>query len=128
MEHTNIVSSPLVGISGGKLDKEVIKKVVENLSLTPANKRRLKKLEALHGAGFWSDFGTGFKKGFTDTLDVAGKVADVGVKLAPLAPLLMAGSKPDLEKAKESLKKYVNRQRKTMPTKNTWHYWRNTES
>jgi hypothetical protein len=117
MEHTNIVSSPLVGISGGKLDKEVIKKVVENLSLTPANKRRLKKLEALHGAGFWSDFGTGFKKGFTDTLDVAGKVADVGVKLAPLAPLLMAGSKPDLEKAKESLKKYVNRQRKTMPTK-----------
>ena len=117
MEHTNIVSSPLVGISGGKLDKEVIKKVVENLSLTPANKRRLKKLEALHGAGFWSDFGTGFKKGFTDTLDVVGKVADVGVKLAPLAPLLMAGSKPDLEKAKESLKKYVNRQRKTMPTK-----------
>jgi hypothetical protein len=117
MEHTNIVSSPLVGISGGKLDKEVIKKVVENLSLTPANKRRLKKLEALHGAGFWSDFGSGFKKGFTDTLDVAGKVADVGVKLAPLAPLLMAGSKPDLEKAKESLKKYVNRERKTMPSK-----------
>jgi cobalamin biosynthesis protein CobD/CbiB len=30
----------------------------------------------------------------------------------------MAGSKPDLEKAKESLKKYVNRQRKTMPSKN----------
>jgi hypothetical protein len=29
----------------------------------------------------------------------------------------MAGSKPDLEKAKESLKKYVNRQRKTMPSK-----------
>jgi hypothetical protein len=85
--------------------------------LTPANKRRLKKLEALHSAGFWSDFGTGFKKGFTDTLDVAGKVADVGVKLAPLAPLLMAGSKPDLEKAKESLTKYVNRERKTMPSK-----------
>jgi hypothetical protein len=112
MEHTNIVSSPLVGISGGKLDKEVIKKVVENFSLTPANKRRLKKLEALHGAGFWSDFGTGFKKGFTDILDVAGKVADVGEKLAPLAPLLMAGSKPDLEKANESHKKYVNRERK----------------
>jgi hypothetical protein len=74
MEHRNIVSSPLVGISGGKLDKEVIKKEVENLVLTPANKRRLKKLELLHGAGFWSDFGTGFKKGFTDTLDVAGKV------------------------------------------------------
>jgi len=109
MEHTNIVSSPLVGISGGKLDKEVIKKAVKNLVLTPANKRRLKKLEALHGAGFWSDFGTGF----TDTLDVAGKVADVGVKLDPLAPLLMAGAKPDLEKAKESLKKYVNRERKT---------------
>jgi hypothetical protein len=29
----------------------------------------------------------------------------------------MAGSKPDLEKAKESLKKYVNRERKTMPSK-----------
>ena len=54
--------------------------------MTPDNKRRLKKFEALHGAGFWSDFGTEFKKGFTDTLDVVGKVADVGVKLAPLAP------------------------------------------
>ena len=62
MEHTNIVSSPLVGISGEKLDKEVIKKAVENLVLTPANKRRLKKLDLLHGAGFWSDFGSGFKK------------------------------------------------------------------
>jgi hypothetical protein len=29
----------------------------------------------------------------------------------------MAGSKPDLEKAKESLEKYVNRERKTMPSK-----------
>jgi hypothetical protein len=56
--------------------------------LTPANKRRLKILEALHGAGFWSVFGPGFKKGFTEPLDVAGKVADVGVKLAPLEPLL----------------------------------------
>jgi hypothetical protein len=116
MEHTNIVDSPLIGLSGGKLDREVVKKVLENLPLTSANKRRLKKLESLHGAGFWSDFGTGFKKGIHEGLDVVSKVADVGVKLAPLAPLLMAGSK-DLEKAKESLKNYVNRQRKTMPSK-----------
>jgi hypothetical protein len=80
MEYMKVVSSPLVGISGGKLAKEVIKKAVENLALTPANKRRLKKLELLHGAGYWSDFGTGFKKGFTDTLDVVGKVADEVVK------------------------------------------------
>jgi len=109
MEHTNIVSSPLVGISGGKLDKEVIKKAVENLSSTPSNKRRLKKLEALHGAGFWSDFGTGFKKEFTDTLYVVGKVADVGVKLAPLTPLLMA-SKSAVKatgKATKTTVKYV---------------------
>jgi hypothetical protein len=52
MEYMNVVSSPLVGISGEKLAKEVIKKAVENLALTPANKRRLKKLELLHGAGY----------------------------------------------------------------------------
>ena len=105
----------------------MIKKVLENLLLTPANKRRLKKHEALHDAGFWSDFGTGFKKGFTDTLDVAGKVADVGVKLAPLAPLLLAGSKPDLEKAKESLKNTSTVNGKLCRQKNTWRYWRNTK-
>jgi hypothetical protein len=29
-----------------------------------------KHIHELHGAGFWSDFGDGFKKGFTGTLDV----------------------------------------------------------
>jgi hypothetical protein len=29
-----------------------------------------KHIKDLHGAGFWSDFGDGFKKGFTGTLDV----------------------------------------------------------
>ena len=29
-----------------------------------------KHIHDLHGAGFWSDFGDGFKKGFTGTLDV----------------------------------------------------------
>ena len=78
MEYTNIVSSPLVGISGGKLDKEVVRKVVEHLPLTSANKKRLRKLESLHGAGFWSDFGTGFKQGVSDGLNVANKVVDIG--------------------------------------------------
>jgi hypothetical protein len=118
MEHTNIVQSPLVGISGGKLDKDVIKKVMENLPLTSANKKRLKKLESLHGAGFWSDFGTGFKKGVTDGLDIVGKVADVGVKVLPLIEKMSgSGKKTELDKAKEALKKYVNRERKTMPSK-----------
>ena len=118
MEYTNIVQSPLVGISGGKLDKEVVRKVVEKLTLTSANKKRLKKLEALHGAGFWSDFGTGFKQGINDGLDVAGKVADVGMKVAPLMEKMVgSGKKSELDKAKESLKKYVNRERKTMPSK-----------
>lgn len=109
MEQTNIVSSPLVGISGGKLDKVVVDKVISNLPLTPANKKRLKKLEKLHGAGFWSDFGTGFKQGISDGLDV-------GVKVAPLL-LKGAGKKSELDKAKEALKKYVNKERKTMPSK-----------
>jgi len=117
MEYTNVVSSPLVGISGGKLDKEVVRKVVEHLPLTSANKKRLKKLESLHGAGFWSDFGTGFKQGINDGLDVAGKVADVGMKVAPLIAMAGSGKKSELDKAKESLKKYVNRERKTMPSK-----------
>jgi hypothetical protein len=117
MEYTNIVSSPLVGISGGKLDKEVVRKVVEHLPLTSANKKRLKKLESLHGAGFWSDFGTGFKQGINDGLDIAGKVADVGMKVAPLIAMAGSGKKSELDKAKESLKKYVNRERKTMPSK-----------
>ena len=118
MEYTNIVQSPLVGISGGKLDKEVVRKVVEKLPLTSANKKRLKKLESLHGAGFWSDFGTGFKQGINDGLDVAGKVADVGMKVAPLMEKMVgSGKKSELDKAKESLKKYVNRERKTMPSK-----------
>jgi hypothetical protein len=52
MEHTKIVDSPLVGISGGQLDKEVIKKAEENLSLAPANQLPLKILEALH-VGQW---------------------------------------------------------------------------
>lgn len=34
-----------------------------------------KGLEALYGAGFWSDFGHGFKKGFTGALGVASSVA-----------------------------------------------------
>jgi hypothetical protein len=117
MEYTNIVSSPLVGISGGKLDKEVVRKVIEHLPLTSANKKRLKKLESLHGAGFWSDFGTGFKQGINDGLDIAGKVADVGMKVAPLIAMAGSGKKSELDKAKESLKKYVNRERKTMPSK-----------
>jgi hypothetical protein len=117
MEYTNVVSSPLVGISGGKLDKEVVRKVIEHLPLTSANKKRLKKLESLHGAGFWSDFGTGFKQGINDGLDVAGKVADVGMKVAPLIAMAGSGKKSELDKAKESLKKYVNRERKTMPSK-----------
>jgi hypothetical protein len=117
MEYTNVVSSPLVGISGGKLDKEVVRKVIEHLPLTSANKKRLKKLESLHGAGFWSDFGTGFKQGINDGLDVAGKVADVGMKVAPLIAMAGSGKKSELDKAKESLKKYVNRERKTLPSK-----------
>jgi hypothetical protein len=48
-------------------------------------------------------------------LDIAGKVADVGMKVAPL--MAGSGKKSELDKAKESLKKYVNRERKTMPSK-----------
>ena len=111
------VNRPIVGISGGlkKLDTQVVEKAKANLTMTPANKRRLKKLETVHGAGFWSDFGKGFKTGLNETLDVAAKVAGVAAIAAPL--LAAAGKKSELDKAKESLKKFVNKERKTMPTK-----------
>ena len=123
MKYANIVddplhvSVPLVGLSMGgmkKLDAQVVEKKMANLAMTPANKRRLKKLETVHGAGFWSDFGTGFEKGFNDTLDAVGKVANIAAVVAPL--LSAAGKKSPLDLAKESLKKFVNKERKTKPT------------
>lgn len=123
MKYSNMLNDPLhvnvpiVGISGGlkKLDLQVIEKVKQNHALTPANKRRLKKLESLRGSGFWGDFATGFKTGVSDGLNVASKAADVAVKLAPL--LAAAGKVSELDKAKESLKKFVNKEKKTKPTK-----------
>jgi flagellar hook-length control protein FliK len=111
------VNQPIVGISMGgmkKLDAQVVEKVISNLAMTPANKRRLKKLETVHGAGFWGDFGKGFKTGLNETLDVAAKVAGVAAIAAPL--LAAAGKKSELDKAKDSLKKFVNKERKSMPT------------
>jgi hypothetical protein len=107
-------------LAKGSGKKSELDKAISNLPLTPANKKRLKKLEQLHGAGFWSDFGTGFKQGISDGLDVMGKVADVGVKVAPLLAK-GSGKKSELDKAKEALKKYVNKERKTMPSKKHLH-------
>ena len=46
---------------------------------------------AIHGAGFWKDFGTGFKKGFKGSLNVASKILPVATAFAPeLAPLTLA--------------------------------------
>jgi len=64
-----------------------------------------------------SDFGTGFRDGFVGTAKMVGEAATA---VAPLAPLLMlAAGKADieLEKAKESLKKFINNERKTKPSK-----------
>jgi hypothetical protein len=67
------------GFSGGQ--KEEILKMF-------FSKGKAKKMkEKLEGEGFWSDFADGFVKGFTGTMDVAGKVLPV------VAPFIGLGKK-----------------------------------
>ena len=51
----------------------------------------------MEGGDFWSDFGEGFKKGFTGVMDVAGKV----VPLLPLFGLGESGSGKKMSKAQQ---------------------------
>ena len=82
----------LVGLSGGKKKKSIY----DNMN----------------------DFADGFVYGFTKPLEVG---ADIATKVVPIAkkvaPLLAAAGKSDLDKAKESLQKYVDGKKKTKPTK-----------
>jgi hypothetical protein len=57
------------------------------------------------------EFADGFVYGFTKPLEVG---ADIAKKVAPL---MAAAGKSDLDKAKESLQKYVDGKKKTKPTK-----------
>jgi hypothetical protein len=69
-------------------------------------------------AKFISDFGTGFKKGFVAPFQLVGDAATAMSPVLPFAALAMgAGRGNELEKAKESLKKFMNNERKTKPTK-----------
>jgi len=81
----------LVGLSGGKKKKSIY----DNMN----------------------DFADGFVYGFTKPLEVG---ADIATKVVPIAKQvapLMAAGKSDLDKAKESLQKYVDGKKKTKPTK-----------
>lgn len=63
-----------------------------------------KMRDALEGAGFWSDFADGFKKGFLGTLDVATKALPV---VAPFIGLGKSGGKKTTMKDLEQMGKYV---------------------
>ena len=82
----------LVGLSGGKKKKSIY----DNMN----------------------DFADGFVYGFTKPLEVG---ADIATKVVPIAkqvaPLMAAAGKSDLDKAKESLQKYVDGKKKTKPLK-----------
>ena len=82
----------LVGLSGGKKKKSIY----DNMN----------------------EFADGFVYGFTKPLEVG---ADIATKVVPIAkqvaPLMAAAGKSDLDKAKESLQKYVDGKKKTKPTK-----------
>jgi hypothetical protein len=65
---------------------KAFKKLV-NFRATQQGFQPVFKGDGMNGSGFFSDFAKGFKKGFLDTLKVAGKVAKVA---APFAPLLLA--------------------------------------
>jgi hypothetical protein len=82
----------LVGLSGGKKKKSIY----DNMN----------------------EFADGFVYGFTKPLEIG---ADIATKVVPIAkkvaPLMAAAGKSDLDKAKESLQKYVDGKKKTKPTK-----------
>ena len=52
-----------------------------------------KAMKKFKGGSFWKDFGKGFKKGFTGTLDVAKEIAPIAV------PLMMAAGREQYGKA-----------------------------
>ena len=72
-------ATPSMGLSqfrGGGTRKGMMRKTARKAyESMPRNEAHMmgealsKHIHDLHGAGFWSDFGNGFKKGFTGTLD-----------------------------------------------------------
>ena len=74
------------------------------------------KLVSLEGSSKASNFAKGFAKGFGDGfMGVVKPAAEVAKVVAPI--MLKAAGKSDLDKAKESLQKYVDGKKKTKPTK-----------
>ena len=73
-------------------------------------------MEELKGGSFWSDFGKGFKKGFTGTLGLAKDIAPIAVPLMMAAGRAEYGSKFNfgkfLTKAKDTVVKEVKRRGK----------------
>lgn len=73
-------ATPSMGLSQYRGGKHTLKDHLENPTKGYGKKKPSeahmmgqhlsKHIHELHGAGFWSDFGDGFKQGFTGTLDV----------------------------------------------------------
>jgi len=73
------------------------------------------KLVSLDGGNKASNFAKGFAKGFGDGFMGVVKPAAEVAKV--VAPIMLAAGKSDLDKAKESLQKYVDGKKKTKPLK-----------
>lgn len=67
--------------------------------------RAMKKLQ---GGSFWKDFGKGFKKGFTGTLDIAKDIAPIAI------PLMMAAGRSEYGQG-FNMGKFLERQGRTIP-------------
>jgi hypothetical protein len=81
-----VESNPSVFASGGKKYK---KKIMKNDDIQKVIKtKKVKEIvdngEIIEGSGFWDDFATGFKQGFSGVMDLAKTVA-------PLLPLVGLG-------------------------------------
>ena len=74
------------------------------------------KLVGVSGGNKASNFAKGFAKGFDDGfMGVVKPASEVAKVVAPI--MLKGAGKSDLDKAKESLQKYVDGKKKTKPTK-----------
>ena len=73
------------------------------------------KLVSLDGGNKASNFAKGFAKGFGDGFMGVVKPAAEVAKV--VAPIMLAAGKSDLNKAKESLRKYVEHEKKSKPIK-----------
>ena len=85
--------------------------VAETTTVSAGSKKGNKTAKAVN------DFGTGFKQGFVAPFKLVGDAATAMSPVLPYVAMMGAGKGDELEKAKESLNKFMNNERKTKPSK-----------